>query len=50
MSHQEGDQRKREREDKQNPLGAMCESENAIGGTEAAKNDGRMTAWLWNDT
>ena len=50
MSHEEGDQRKRERKDKQSPLGAMYESENAIDGTEAAKNDRRMTAWLWNDT
>jgi hypothetical protein len=50
MSHEEGDQRKRERKDKQSPLGAMYESENAIDGTEAAKNDRRMTAWLWIDT
>ena len=43
-------QKKRERVDQQNPLGAMYESENAIGGTEAAKNDRRMTVWLLNDT
>ena len=44
------DQSKREREDRQGPLGPMYESENAIDGSEAARDDRRMTAWLWIDT
>jgi hypothetical protein len=39
-----------EREDRQGPLVALFESKNAIDGNEAARDDGRMTAWLWIDT
>ena len=41
---------KRERGNRQGRLLAMYESENAIDGNEAARDDRRMTAWLWIDT
>ena len=44
------DQSKREREGREGPLGPMCESENAIDGSQAARDDRRMTACLWIDT
>jgi len=50
MCPQEEGQSKREREDRQRPLVPLYESKNAIDGNEAARDDGRMTAWLWIDT
>jgi hypothetical protein len=50
MCRQEEGQSKREREDRQGRLVPMYESENAIDGSEAARDDRRMTAWLWIDT
>ena len=47
--HEEG-QSKREREDRQGRLVPMYESQNAVDGGEAARDDRRMTVWLWNDT
>ena len=43
-------ERRREWEDGQGPLVPMYESENAIDGNEGARDDRRMTAWLWIDT
>jgi hypothetical protein len=50
MCRRKKDQSKREREDREGLLGPMCESENAIDGSETARDDRRMTAWLWIDT
>ena len=50
MCPRKGEQSKRERDDRQGPLRPMYESENAIDGTAAARDDRRMTACLWNDT